>query len=90
MIIERKLARIIMKKFNYSIIWQTFWNLSDRAGRKSQGLAILPSMPVRVSDKILFVYFVLHRKSEMQLVCRNDHGQLELDSASNDIYFLNM
>jgi hypothetical protein len=24
----------------------------------------------------LFVYFVLHRKSEMQLVWRNDHGQL--------------
>ena len=24
----------------------------------------------------LFVYFVLHQKSEMQLVCRNDHGQL--------------
>jgi hypothetical protein len=29
-----------------------------------------------VRQKILFVYFVLHRKSEMQLVCRNDHGQL--------------
>jgi hypothetical protein len=22
------------------------------------------------------IFFVLHRKSEMQLVCRNDHGQL--------------
>ena len=49
---------------------------SDRVGRKSQGPAILPSMSVRVSDKILFVYFALHRKSEMQLVTRNDHGQL--------------
>jgi hypothetical protein len=49
---------------------QTFWNSSDRAGRKSQGPAILPSMVVRVSDKI-FCF-----ASEMQLVCRNDHGQL--------------
>ena len=30
---------------------QTFLNSSDRAGRKSQGPTILPSMPVRVSDK---------------------------------------
>ena len=29
-----------------------------------------------VRQIFLFVYFVLHRKSEMQLVCRNDHGQL--------------
>jgi hypothetical protein len=29
-----------------------------------------------VRQNFLFVYFVLHRKSEMQLVCRNDHGQL--------------
>jgi hypothetical protein len=29
-----------------------------------------------VGQNVLFVYFVLHRKSEMQLVCRNDHGQL--------------
>ena len=29
-----------------------------------------------VWQNFLFVYFVLHRKSEMQLVCRNDHGQL--------------
>jgi hypothetical protein len=52
-------------------------SLEDRAGRKSQGPAILPSMPVRVSRQtFLFVYFVLHCQSEMQLVCRNDHGQL--------------
>jgi hypothetical protein len=31
-----------------------------------------------VRQKFLFVYFVLHRKSEMKLVCRNDHGQLEI------------
>ena len=29
-----------------------------------------------VRQKCLFVYSVLHRKSEMQLVCWNDHGQL--------------
>jgi len=29
-----------------------------------------------VPQNFLFVYFVLHRKSEMQLVCWNDHGQL--------------
>jgi hypothetical protein len=29
-----------------------------------------------VRQNFLFVYFVLHRKSEMQLVCWNDHGQL--------------
>jgi hypothetical protein len=29
-----------------------------------------------VRQNVLFVYFILHRKSEMQLVCRNDHGQL--------------
>jgi hypothetical protein len=29
-----------------------------------------------LSRPILVVYFVLHRKSEMQLVWRNDHGQL--------------
>ena len=27
-------------------------------------------------QNLLFVYFVLHRKSEMQLVYRNDHVQL--------------
>ena len=30
---------------------------SDRAGRKSQGPAILPSMPVRVSDKFFVCVF---------------------------------
>jgi hypothetical protein len=29
-----------------------------------------------VRQNFLFVYFVLQRKSEMQLVCRNNHGQL--------------
>ena len=29
-----------------------------------------------VRQNFLFVYFVLHQKTEMQLVCRNDHGQL--------------
>ena len=29
-----------------------------------------------VRQNLLLVYFVLHRKSEMQLVCPNDHGQL--------------
>jgi hypothetical protein len=29
-----------------------------------------------VRQKFLLVYFVFHWKSEMQLVCRNDHGQL--------------
>ena len=29
-----------------------------------------------VRQYFLLVYFVLHRKSEMQLVCRNEHGQL--------------
>ena len=29
-----------------------------------------------VRQIVLFVYFVLHRKSEMQLVCQNDNGQL--------------
>ena len=29
-----------------------------------------------VWQNCLFVYFVLHQKSDMQLVCRNDHGQL--------------
>jgi hypothetical protein len=41
-----------------------------------------------VRQKILFVYFVLHRK------CNWYAGTItvnsELDSASNDIYFLNM
>jgi hypothetical protein len=35
----------------WDLLIQTFWNSSHRAGRKSQGSAILPSMPVRVSDK---------------------------------------
>ena len=52
-------------------IYQTFWNSSDQAGRESQGPAI-QSMPVRVSDN----FFALQPKSEMQLVYRNDHGQL--------------
>ena len=54
-------------------ILQTFWNSSDRVGRKSQG----PAVP-GVRQQFLFVYFVLHRKSEMPLVCRNDHGQLRI------------
>ena len=29
-----------------------------------------------VGPNFLFQYFVLHHKSEMQLVCRSDHGQL--------------
>ena len=29
-----------------------------------------------VRQNLLFVYFVLHQKSEMQLVCRKEHGQL--------------
>ena len=43
-----------------------------------------------VRQNILFVYFVLHRKSEMQLVCQNDHGQLGIRFCFKDIYFLNM
>ena len=31
-----------------------------------------------VRHNFLFVYFVLHWKSEMQLVCLNDHGQLRI------------
>jgi hypothetical protein len=41
----------IMVRLNFWPYIQTFLNSSDRAGRKSQGKAILPSMPVRVSDK---------------------------------------
>jgi hypothetical protein len=72
-------------------IKQTFWNSSDRAGRKSQGPAILPSMLVRVSDKtfcLCILFCTGNRK------CNWYAGTItvnsELDSASNDIYFLNM
>jgi hypothetical protein len=56
-----------------------------------QGPAILPSMPVRVSDKILF-FFILFCTGNRK--CNWYAGTItvnsELDSASNDIYFLNM
>jgi hypothetical protein len=62
----------------------------DRAGRKSQGPAILPSMPVRVSDKI-FCFCILFCTGNRK--CNWYAGTImvnsELDSASNDIYFLN-
>jgi hypothetical protein len=70
---------------------QTFWNSSDRKGRKSQGPAILPSMPVWVSDKkfcLCILFCTGNRK------CNWYAGTIrvnsELHSASNDIYFLNM
>ena len=58
-----------------------------RSGATSEGLA---SQDIHIPDFFKFVglsgqkiwqngffwYFVLHRKSEMQLVCQNDHGQL--------------
>ena len=72
-------------------IMQTFWNSSDRAGKKSQGPAILPSMPVRVSDKIFCLCILFctgKRKCNWYAVTITINS--ELDSASNDIYFLNM
>ena len=64
---------------------------SDRAGRKSQGLAILPSMPVRVSDKF-FCLCILFCTGNRK--CNWYAGMImvnsELISASNDIYLLNM
>ena len=70
---------------------QTFWNSLDRAGRKSQGPAILPSMPVRVSDKIccLCILFCT-RNRKCNWYAGTSTVNSELDSASNDIYFLNM
>ena len=61
--------------------------------RKSQleGPAILPSMPVRVSDNI-FCLCILFCTGNRK--CNWYAGTItvnsELDSASNDIYFLNM
>ena len=67
---------------------------SDQAGRKSQGQAILPSMLVRVSEKIFGCVFCfapeIGNATGMLERSRSSSGQLELDSASNDIYFLNM
>ena len=62
---------------------------SDRAGRKSQGPAILPSMPVLVFHKI-FCLCILFCTGNRK--CNWYAGTItvnsELDSASNDIYDL--
>ena len=58
-----------------SPIYQTFWNSSDRRTERAENHKDQQYCQVcRFGCPTQF--FVLHRKSEMQLVCRNDHGQL--------------
>jgi hypothetical protein len=45
-------SRKDMNLARFNIDCMQAWNSSDRAGRKSQGPAILPNMPVQVSVKI--------------------------------------
>ena len=64
--------------------WQTlshnvvdFWKFIGPSGKKiTRTVNTDKYTGPGVRQIFLFVYFVLHRKSEMQLVCRNDHGQL--------------
>ena len=53
--------------------FQKFVGPSDRAGRKSQGLAILPSILVRVSDNIFCLLFCFAPEIGN---ATDDHGQL--------------
>ena len=69
-ILEPKIITFLLS--NRSIYYRHF-EIRRTEVRKSQG----PAGP-GVRQQFLFVYFVLHRKSEMPLVCRNDHGQLRI------------
>ena len=63
---------------------QTFLNSSDRAGRKSQGPTILPSMQVPVSDKffcLCILFCTGNRKYNWYAGTITVNS--ELDSASN-------
>jgi hypothetical protein len=51
-----------------------FFGLSGQKITRTSNTAKYAGPGVR--QNFLLVYFVLHRKSEMQLVCRNYHGQL--------------
>ena len=83
-----------LKKFRSALINTEvlkFVRPSNRAGRKSQGPAILSSMPVRVSDKNFCLCILLcTRNWKCNWYARTITVNSELDSASNDIYFLNM
>jgi hypothetical protein len=65
---------------------------TERA-EKSQGPAILRSMPVRESDKnfcLCILFYTGNRKCNWYAYAGTITVNSELDSASNDIYFLNM